>query len=441
MKKKTLLLTISGIACSILSSVAIYGLSGYNNIFKENNQENKYFSNYIKYSNTSKNNVDTLLNYSNIYNNLYNNLTKKVQLQTGINDISTLEERMLYNKIKLRCNDISNNQYKNGLYSILPITIENKKLTVEQIKKVIYAIQNDNPELFWISSQFSYSYPNNLNTTLHLYSFFSKEQKQIEEKKLNKKIEEIISKVPANANEYEKELFLHDYIIDNCKYKNIKGNQDIFTAHGCLVNNTAVCEGYSKAMQILLSYVGIDCRTVVGSRKSESHMWNIVKINGNWYHLDVTWDGGNNLQRHNYFNVTDEIIRKDHTISNISNKNELWPSNQRLNFSLPVCNCLKENYYEKNAILFSYLQQNETNFSNIIYNLALNNKQKYLHIKVDNNYSLNNAKNYVLSNRFFIALNRANKALPNNQQINSKSINYSTFAPQNIITIELNYSK
>ena len=96
------------------------------------------------------------------------------------------------------------------------------------------------------------------------------------------------------------------------------------TICGVFLNGKAVCEGYARAMQYLLQKCGIECAEIVGhvvddkGEKGEAHAWNLLKIDGDYYHLDATWDNGSNTVQtvksndvgFSYFCVTtDEITR------------------------------------------------------------------------------------------------------------------------------------
>lgn len=78
----------------------------------------------------------------------------------------------------------------------------------------------------------------------------------------------------------------------------------------------AVCEGYSRAMQLLLHKAGIECTLVSGAGKKTgvAHMWNLVTIDGRNYHVDATWDDSDDVLRHNYFNLTTEQIEISHRL-------------------------------------------------------------------------------------------------------------------------------
>lgn len=133
--------------------------------------------------------------------------------------------------------------------------------------------------------------------------------------KAKKIIKDIIK---PGMSEFEKERAIHDYIVLNSKYDydNKYPAEDDGDAYGILMNGTAVCQGYSYATELLLNMVGIRANIVVGDAKGGGwHAWNIVKINGKYYHLDTTWekwDKENNISNYNYFNLSDKEMSKDH---------------------------------------------------------------------------------------------------------------------------------
>ena len=137
--------------------------------------------------------------------------------------------------------------------------------------------------------------------------------------------------------EYQKELILHDYLVEHCTYSfGSETNDNEYRAYGALVEQQAVCNGYAEAMALLLSCAGVENRYVVGTvssgsrsatentdavsgeqklKKKENHAWNQVKLNGTWYHLDATWDdpvGEKDILSHAYFNLSDELMARDH---------------------------------------------------------------------------------------------------------------------------------
>ena len=130
-------------------------------------------------------------------------------------------------------------------------------------------------------------------------------------------------------SDLEKETAVYRWIVNNVNYDWTHTNvledtpRESFTPYGGLVNRTAVCLGFAATFQLLSDLAGVECITVVGasSASTEDHGWNMVRLNGNWYCVDVTWDSnyreygysrGRESDWH-YFNITsDEMAATDH---------------------------------------------------------------------------------------------------------------------------------
>jgi len=129
------------------------------------------------------------------------------------------------------------------------------------------------------------------------------------------KMDEIIkSIIKPGMSELEKEKAVHDYIVLNATYALNSSSDQYGGAYAILVDGTGVCGEYVLATQALLNRVGIECVNVKSSKMN--HEWCIVKIDGNYYHLDTTWDDPVpdkvGVVRHTYFNLTDSEMSKSH---------------------------------------------------------------------------------------------------------------------------------
>ncbi len=441
LKSRNIFLILGASMCVTVASVLTYALSMNNssNGIKLSSAINSVSTSIWGIESKNRDYLDSFYAASaqqseNKNQNFSYNLQCDIAVSNGFEGLSTDEERTLYNKMKLYCDRISNKLSKDG-YEIIPITVTGKCISSAQIKKVFYAFSNDNPEIFWISKVFKYGYYNGSNiVTLH--SLFSKEEKRKAVEEFNDKVLEIISKVPKYASDYEKELFLHDYIIDNCKYS--KKAPHLFSAYGCLVDGEAVCEGYSRAAQILFSRVGIESRFVSGLMDGGMHSWNMIKVNGYWYQLDVTGDAGGECQRYNYFNVDDDTIKKDHIISEQLSASQEWPQDKVYNFKLPACNSMRENYFEKNAIKISS-EIDLSKITNKIVEIAKNGSNM-LYIKINKVVNIDKIKNKLMSGKIFEYIIKANRILNGKIKVSSSRILHSTCKPQNVIIVKLECS-
>lgn len=140
------------------------------------------------------------------------------------------------------------------------------------------------------------------------------------------KANEIIdSIIKTGMTDFDKEKAIHDYVVIHTAYDYndyINGTLPAaaFNDYGVLINGSAVCEGYSKAMLKLMRLAGLQAKSVVGygldGNNKIPHAWNMVKINGVYTMVDATWDDPipdeKNKVYYNYFDVSDSALSKDH---------------------------------------------------------------------------------------------------------------------------------
>ncbi|MDY3869088.1 MAG: transglutaminase domain-containing protein, partial [Pyramidobacter sp.] len=87
-------------------------------------------------------------------------------------------------------------------------------------------------------------------------------------------------------------------------------------AHSVLVKREGTCDGYSAAFQLLCRLAGVESLIIRG-KTGGRHSWNMVRVDGQWRHIDVTWDDPlpDTPCRvvYDYFMLTDSQISKDHS--------------------------------------------------------------------------------------------------------------------------------
>lgn len=111
------------------------------------------------------------------------------------------------------------------------------------------------------------------------------EQERLVEQRINEIIEQ--TGVNSKKNDFLKTKFIYDFILSNVEYDYTYVNR---SAYNALFDKKAVCEGCAALLYRLLSKVSVPCRIITGKGLQEQHAWNIVKVGGRWYNLDVTWD-------------------------------------------------------------------------------------------------------------------------------------------------------
>ena len=145
--------------------------------------------------------------------------------------------------------------------------------------------------------------------------------------KINKKVDELYSKLVTSDNVRDNIKNVHDYIINNSKYDSNRSDNNVVDyrsdiAYGPLFDGYAICGGYTDLMQLFLEKMDLKCYRV----SSKSHIWNAVEIDNKWYHIDLTWDDpvvsdGKDYLNHDYFLITtNDLINKEKTQHDFNEK-------------------------------------------------------------------------------------------------------------------------
>jgi transglutaminase-like putative cysteine protease len=132
---------------------------------------------------------------------------------------------------------------------------------------------------------------------------------------VDRQIEEVLSRiVTPDMNAHQKVKAIHDWIVLRLAYDS---GLERYTAYEALKTGKAVCQGYSLLAYRMLNMAGIPARIVEGKVESGDHAWNLVQLDGAWYHMDATWDDPvpdtSGKVRYDYYLKTDEEMKRDHS--------------------------------------------------------------------------------------------------------------------------------
>ncbi len=196
----------------------------------------------------------------------------------------------------------------------------------EEIATLVTAFINDNPAFFYIDNTYTYEGHRVGNTysydALCLSFTMNAAERQLAQAQIDDVLAEL-GKDVAKLPQGERAVLLHDRLIAHCTYDERAAESDTpdktypfaFTVYGALVQQKAVCEGYARAYMLLCQLAEIPCATVGGIETATNgpHMWNVVTIDGEDYHTDVTWDDHGDMALHMYCHLTAEEIGRTHT--------------------------------------------------------------------------------------------------------------------------------
>ncbi len=182
--------------------------------------------------------------------------------------------------------------------------------------------------------------------------------------------------IKPGMNEVNRVKAIHDWICENCEYDITQKKKYSHSAEGVFFKGTAVCQGYSLAFYYLAKISDLDVLVISGISKltSEEHMWNQVKINNEWYNMDVTWDDNEDKIKYRYFLVNDEINNKTHIADtsgffgskprkcprSYSNFKELYPDVMVYESRQDACKDIASKYRDKGIKTFEFAVSQES---------------------------------------------------------------------------------
>lgn len=284
-----------------------------------------------------------------------------------------------YDKISAGCRDSHGEIYLTGIGC---------NISGEELSLVMKYIEADYPEYFWMEGAYSYT-PNASGRVQSVAPHYVMQGAALDVAKANfNAVVERLTAGLASRSDYKKTKILHDRLIALTVYRS---DENRYNAYGALCDGYAVCEGYARAYQVLLNAVGIQAWTVMGESNRISdgvrvaHAWNLVKVSGDWYYTDVTWDDNGNSANeifYSYLNITTDQLLEDHVLA------------EDFARAVPYCNATDANYFTVNGGKY-----NSFDFEQLVQQIKNDSTVLRLYTTAD----INSFRNDVLANLFSAA--------------------------------------
>lgn len=209
---------------------------------------------------------------------------------------------------------------KAGILALSP-SFSVPRLEGRELSEIFFKLRLDCPEVFYAVSFRYRFYPDSPNAEVIPEYLFDKGKVKDHQKAMKSRVEKLV-RPAAKMTEQEKELYIHDFICNHVHYDKLKKpySHEII---GPLGQGVGVCEGIAKTVKVLCDALGIWCIVAISDANPDKkikyrHAWNILRIDGNMYHLDATFDNTlsrgiqNEMIRYDYFNLDDSRFFRDH---------------------------------------------------------------------------------------------------------------------------------
>ncbi|MCM1329370.1 MAG: hypothetical protein NC253_07995 [Ruminococcus sp.] len=216
-------------------------------------------------------------------------------------------------------------------------------ITIDDYLAVYQQLYNDEMNMFFLDPKFQYAENVSTKTLTAAVMSYKHSSETIDsmEAEIETEVNRVLSGITPEMSQYDIVKYFHDYICENIVYDNEADNCS--NIYGAFVGKRALCQGMAKAFSYLCSKVGIETLTITGMSDGLPHMWNMVKLGGEWYHIDPTYDNADNANygryvRYDYFCVDSETIRAKRTIDGTD-------------YEYPEATATRCNYYVKNGLV------------------------------------------------------------------------------------------
>ena len=192
-------------------------------------------------------------------------------------------------------------------------------ITGEQLKIILMYQKYDNVELYnaRVHRETTYDNKGYVKTFKFRYSAYpSRVDYKKNQKLINKKINEILAKISPNMTGAQKIKVVHDELIKLVSYGGMS-NVSAADIRGAFIVFKIICDGYAQALHLLFQRIGLESIYIVGDTPQGVHAWTKVKLDGQWYNIDPTWNDpiyGSDIEiKYDYFLMGDPEFSKNHT--------------------------------------------------------------------------------------------------------------------------------
>jgi hypothetical protein len=203
-------------------------------------------------------------------------------------------------------------------------------LNEERFDAVICSLILDNPDIFWLTAEFGYEYDSSGRVTscdLDFYPGITAKTIDTYKQKFDACADSVLEKTSRLGSDAEKVKYIHDFLINLNTYGEVKDGWDQ-SAYSAIVLGKTVCNGYSMAFTYFMQRLGIPSMVIwgdavlAGPGGGGGHAWSAVKIDSAYYGLDITWDDPDKPGKYSYeyFNVTENVLKKEHSREELSAK-------------------------------------------------------------------------------------------------------------------------
>lgn len=202
-----------------------------------------------------------------------------------------------------------------------------EKITVstrdaEILKLVFDSVRADHGGLFWVDGYTYTEYSSGGQVAALEFApqyTMSREERGETQKAVDAAAERLLGGISSEDPDYQKARFIFDTLARTVEYNpEAENGQNIISV---FLQGETVCQGYACGVQYLCELLDMPCTVVTGMAGGEAHAWNLVRLDGDYYYMDVTWgnsacqndgSGREKYVNYSYFAMTSQELGLTH---------------------------------------------------------------------------------------------------------------------------------
>ena len=238
-------------------------------------------------------------------------------------------------------------------------------ISSDELERLMWLLNYDCPELIHVTGDYLPEY-NDDERVISVKLYYNMESSEYDAcfDAVEAYFDELRTET-AEMNELQKETYVFNKLFSETTFT--ETTKKAGSVYGALIEHESRCEGISKAFAWCMNELGVECFTIAGhplwdvESLYSSHSWNIIKIDGEYYHVDLAADNLRNypdefvLPLYSFFNAYDRWILQTRTVYDIF-----------LDLSVPECTSEKLNYHVMKDCLIKEGDDPEERFKDIL---------------------------------------------------------------------------
>ena len=151
----------------------------------------------------------------------------------------------------------------------------------EESYEIFYRLKYENPDYFSCTKNETIHFTREPSCFISISWEYISDDSNKRLQTVRNMTKNIASNIDPEWSDFKKALWINNWICDHLEYDETLTLRDAYDGY---VTGKAVCEGFTYIFCMLAEECGLEASFVLNG----DHVWNVAKIDGEWYNIDLT---------------------------------------------------------------------------------------------------------------------------------------------------------